>query len=343
MKGVLAVLGEVDGRGAAALLRDGILDDLLIDPPDTRIRPGAIYRARANRPMKGQGGVILSSPDGPLFFRQARGLAQGQSVLVQATTYAEAGKATPVTDRIVFKSKYCLVTPGALGLNISRDIKDEERRVALRALCHDAVEAAGTGLVLRSAASVADDDAIWDDVQSMLEVAKKVMSEAIDGPEELLLDGPGAETLAWREWIDATSVETSENAFEDFGVLDALEAVSSARVDLESTAFMFVEPTRAFVAVDINTGGDTSPAAGLKANLAAVKALPRALRLRGLGGQIVVDAAPMPKKDRRQIEQAVRKAFKSDPIETSLVGWTPLGHLELQRKRERLPLWESLR
>ena len=97
------------------------------------------------------------------------------------------------------------------------------------------------------------------------------------------------------------------------------------------------------VAVDINTGGDTSPAAGLKANLAAVKALPRALRLRGLGGQVVVDAAPMPKKDRRQVEQAVRKAFKSDPIETSLVGWTPLGHLELQRKRERLPLLESLR
>jgi Ribonuclease G/E len=61
-----------------------------------------------------------------------------------------------------------------------------------------------------------------------------------------------------------------------------------------------------------------------------------------LGGQIVVDAAPMPKKDRRQIEQAARVAFKADAIETSLVGWTPLGHLELQRKRERLPLTESL-
>ena len=129
MKGTLAVLGEVNGIGAAALMRDGVLDDLLVDAPDDRIRPGAIFRARATRPMKGQGGLILSSPQGPLFFRQAKGIASGQRLLVQATTYAEGGKATPVTDRIVFKSRYCLVTPGAPGLNISRDIKDEERRV----------------------------------------------------------------------------------------------------------------------------------------------------------------------------------------------------------------------
>ena len=343
MKGNLAVLGEIDGRRAAALLKDGILDDLLIDPPETRIRPGAIYRARAKRPLKGQGGVILSSPDGPLFFRQARGLAQGQSVLVQTTTYAEAGKAAPVTDRIVFKSRYCLVTPGSPGLNISREIKDEERRVSLRSLCHEAVESAGTGLVLRSAAAQADDDASWDDVQAMLELAGNVMAESIDGPEELLLDGPDAEALAWREWTDVSKIETGARAFEDFGVLDAFDMLRGSQVDLGASTSMYVEPTRAFVAVDVNTGGDTSPAAGLKANLASIQALPRALRLRGLGGQIVVDAAPMPKKDRRQIEQAVRRAFKTDPIETSLVGWTPLGHLELQRKRERLPLWESLR
>jgi Ribonuclease G/E len=105
---------------------------------------------------------------------------------------------------------------------------------------------------------------------------------------------------------------------------------------------MFIEPTRALVAVDVNTGGDFSPAAGLKANLAVAKALPRMLRLRGLGGQITLDLAPMPKKDRKQFELLLRSAFRSDPIETSLVGWTPLGHYELQRKRERLPISKGL-
>ena len=100
---------------------------------------------------------------------------------------------------------------------------------------------------------------------------------------------------------------------------------------------MYVEPTRALVAVDVNTGGDTSLASTLKANIAACKALPRALRLRGLGGQIVMDLAPMSKAHRKQIESTLRGAFRADSIDTALVGWTPLGHFELQRKRERLP------
>ena len=342
MKGTLAVLGEVNGVGAAALMRDGALDDLLIDAPDDRIRPGAIFRARATRPMKGQGGLILSSPQGPLFFRQAKGIASGQRLIVQATTYAEGGKATPVTDRIVFKSRYCLVTPGAPGLNISRDIRDEERRVELRALCDGEMGEDGLGLVLRSVCAEADDDAVLDDVLEMLTLARQVLSEPVEGAEELLLDGPDAHGLAWRDWGQADQVDAEPGGFQRHGIEDDISALGRANVPLSGSAHMFVEPTRAFVAVDVNTGGDTSPAAGLKANIAAIRALPRALRLRGLGGQIVVDAAPMPKKDRRQVEQAARVAFKADAIETSLVGWTPLGHLELQRKRERLPLTESL-
>ncbi|MDA0362579.1 MAG: ribonuclease E/G, partial [Proteobacteria bacterium] len=105
----------------------------------------------------------------------------------------------------------------------------------------------------------------------------------------------------------------------------------------------FIEPTRALIAIDINTGSDLSPAAGLKVNLNFAKALPRQLKLRGLGGQITIDLAPMPKKDRKQFENTLKLAFKSDPIETALVGWTPLGHFEIQRKRERFPLSHALR
>ncbi len=72
------------------------------------------------------------------------------------------------------------------------------------------------------------------------------------------------------------------------------------------------------------------------------KALPRALRVRGLGGQIVLDLAPMPKKDRRSFETALRQSFRTDDVETALVGWTPLGHFELQRKRARGPLRQAL-
>ena len=103
-----------------------------------------------------------------------------------------------------------------------------------------------------------------------------------------------------------------------------------------------IEPTRALVAVDVNTGPDTSPAASLKANIAAARDLPRQLRLRGLGGQVVVDFAPMPKKDRATLDQVLRAAFKGEGAETSLAGWTTLGLYELVRKRDRLPLAEVL-
>jgi hypothetical protein len=92
------------------------------------------------------------------------------------------------------------------------------------------------------------------------------------------------------------------------------------------------------VAVDVNTGGDMSLAAGLKANIALARDLPRQLRLRGLGGQITLDLAPMPKKERRGFETVLNRAFRQDGAEVVLAGWTPLGHFEIQKKRDRRPL-----
>ena len=71
-------------------------------------------------------------------------------------------------------------------------------------------------------------------------------------------------------------------------VLDALDPFLSGRIALGNNAVMYVEPTRALVAVDVNTGRDTSLAAGTKANLASALMLPRALRVKGLGGQITL-------------------------------------------------------
>ncbi len=341
MKGTLAVFDTINGKGAAAFIRDGQLDDLLIDAPDDRIRPGAIFRAKAGRPMKGQGGMMLETPQGRVFLRHAKSIAQGQSLLVQATTYAEPAKAAPVTDRVVFKSRYALATPGKPGLNISREIKDEERRVVLRDLIDPMMDET-IGLVIRSAAADADGAAVFSDAETVLTLARKVMAEPLTGAPDLLLDGPDSAGIAWREWPKPDMTDDEGGGFDRHGVTEMIASLARPRVDLPGAGFIFVEPTHALIAVDVNTGGDTSAAAGLKTNLAAMRVLPRILRVRGLGGQIVLDLAPCPKKDRARVEQAFRTAFRRDPIETSLAGWTPLGHLELNRKRERLRLSEAL-
>jgi Rne/Rng family ribonuclease len=126
------------------------------------------------------------------------------------------------------------------------------------------------------------------------------------------------------------------------GALDQVEALLSPRAPLPGGAWMMIEPTSALVAVDVNTAGDFTTAAGLKTNLAAVEDLPRQLRLRGLGGQVVIDAAPLSRRDRRQVESSLKRALKADPVDTQVLGWTALGHLELSRRRERRPLRELL-
>ena len=336
MKGRRIVLDHIAGAEAAALLIDGQLDDLLIDD-DSAPRPGAIFRAICDRPLKGQGGMIVRLPGGETgWLRGARGLSPGAAVLAQVTGVAEPGKAVPMTDRVLFKSRYAIVTPGKPGLNVSRRIRDDDARDTLQVLAREGMEGSDMGLILRSAAEGAAEDDIAEDIAAMRALAEAVTGDATGETAEALTEGDGPHLLAWREWA-AEDVVTEPGGFDRDGVLDAMAALATPahRLDLGT---MFVEATRALVAVDVNTGGDGSPAAALKANLAAVRLLPRALRLRGLGGQIAVDFAPMPKGQRRQVETALRAAFRADPVETNLVGWTAMGLYELQRKRERAPL-----
>lgn len=339
MKGDSVLLDTVSGRRIALRLKNGQPDDLLVDPPqDGPPLPGTIYRARIDRPVKGQGGVFVSLGAGATgFLRDGKGLSQGDSVLVQVTGYAEPGKAVPVTARLLFKSKWAIVTPGAPGTNISRGIHDEELRVALKAAVHDLPLPDGAGLILRSAAATAEPDAVAEDAEEMARLAHALLADR-EGPPELLLDGPDAHHLAWREWGDPADLDTRNGCLAARGLLEEIDRLRHPLAALPGGGSLAIEPTRALVAVDVNTGTDSSPAAGLKANITALRDLTRHLRLRGLGGQIVVDPAPSPKKDRKQLEQVLRAALRACPIETSFVGWTPMGHLELQRKRERLPL-----
>ncbi|SDI65022.1 ribonuclease E/G [Lutimaribacter saemankumensis] len=339
MKGRQIILDHLDGREAAALIVDGRLEDLLIDSDTPRV--GAIYRALADRPMKGQGGLFLSTPDGKVFLRQVRGVAPGQSLLVQVSGHAEPGKALPVTQKILFKSRYAIVTPDAPGLNISRKIRDDDLRDRLLEIAHEEMDGDGMGLILRSSCAEAEPLEIAADIAQMADLARAVMSDA-SGEMEKLTEGDGPHALAWREWIDPAEVVTEPGGFATHGVLERIDAARSPHVSLPGGGSLYIEPTRALVAVDVNTGTDTTPAAALKANIAAARDLPRQLRVRGLGGQITLDLAPMPKKDRRAFETALRAAFRADTVETTLAGWTPLGHYELQRKRERRPLSEVL-
>tara|TARA_R110002096_G_scaffold22170_2_gene71470 strand:+ start:9445 stop:10494 length:1050 start_codon:yes stop_codon:yes gene_type:complete len=345
-KGRIVVLDEVNGKSAAALLVNGQLHDLLIEADNNAPKPEAIYRARAGLPMKGQNGLILDLGNGQKgFLRNAKGIPQGTPMTVQVMTHAEIGKAAPVVNKLIFKSRYCIVTPDAPGLNIARSIKDDDERERLLGIVHDTIDDRKTdyGLIIRSSAMDIDADAIADDINAMYDMADDVMSQT-SGDPAMIMPAPSAEMRAWRDWVnpDPDEVVNQDGSFDDMGVWDHIERLKRPRVSLPDGASMMIEPTSALIAVDVNTGSDFSLGAGLKANLAVARELPKQLALRGLGGQIVIDFAPSPKKDRRTIESALNAAFRKGGIDTIIVGWTTLGNFELQRKRERIPLTELL-
>lgn len=341
MKGRVLILDQIGDREAAALMVDGVLEEIAVAAEGDQPLPGAIYRAIADRQMKGQGGIFLRLPDGHrAFLRQTSGIAPGQRLLVQVTGPTEPGKAVPVTTRLLFKSRFAIVTPGAPGLNISRRIRDEDERAALDRFATEGMAgaAADMGLILRSACDAAEDEDIVADIAAMREMAEAVLAD-LNGEPELLVDAPTPHELAWRDWQEPSPDEIVEGGFEDHGVHEAVEALLEPRVDLLGGGHMWIEATRALVAVDVNTGPDTSPAAALKVNVAAARDLPRQLRLRGLGGQVVIDFAPMPKRDRNILDQVIKAAFKAEG-DSTLAGWTNMGLYELARRRDRLALAE---
>jgi Rne/Rng family ribonuclease len=375
----------------AALLVDGRLEDLLLDPlkGETPPAPGEIYWAKVDRLVPGMGGAFVKlTPDQTGFLREAKGLKEGQGVIVQVGSFAEPGKATPVTTRVLYKARRVIHTPDAPGVNVSRQIKDEAERERLTQIVKSAaveeeIEPTEGGFIIRTAARNAPARELAREVGATFATrylcekarndsapaARPLSSEiaflvavrewTAESPDRLIV-----KKSHWRvmqrdeEWDDramagldaANSSEIRDRAepydgpdlFDHYGVWDEIEKLKSPRADLPSGAWMAVEATRAMVTVDVNTGGEFGGGASLTANLEAAKELPRQLRLRGLGGQVIVDFAPLKKTDRKRVEEALKAAFRKDPIETTLAGWTPLGNFELQRKRERRPLTELL-
>lgn len=341
MKGRSLLLDRLAGRPAAALLVDGRLEDLLVDPdPDTPL-PGAIFRALPDRPVKGMGGVFVRLPGGDRgYLRQLGGIVPGRPLLVQVSGPAEPGKALPVTTRLLLKGRLLILTPGAPGLNLSRAIRDEALRADLAARAEAGMAGAdpGLGVIVRSSAAAADPAALAAELAELRRLAEAILAE-VEGPAALLLDGAGAQDVALRDWDGpGTLLDDAPGSLDRAGALEQIRALAGPGVALPGGASMTVEPTRALVAVDVNTGTDTSPAAALKANIAAARDLPRQLRLRGLGGQVVIDFAPMPKRDRAVLDQALRAAFRHEGAETFPQGFTAMGLYELQRRRDRWPL-----
>jgi ribonuclease G len=298
-------------------------------------------------------------------------LKEGRELLVQVEREALGSKGPRVTCFTTLPGRYLVYMPWIGHRGVSRKIQDPEERYRLRAILATLPGAPG-GFIVRTAGLGASEDVLRADATMLVACWAAVLARADGTPApgvvhtdldlllRLLRDAP-------REGLDRVVVDDPEDhrrALEYLGRLDPqlaarvelhsgpdalfealgldleLERALRAKVWLKSGGTLVIEPTEALVSIDVNSGkylGKRHPEeTALRTNLEAAREIARQLRLRDLGGIIVVDFIDMDRPEsRRQVIEALETALRQDRARTKIVGLSELGLLQLTRKRTR--------
>ena len=304
-------------------------------------------------------------------------VTEGQSVILQVRRASAGGKAAKASLRVTLAGHHLVLAPSAGGAEISPRITEPAMRRRLEALA-DQLVGEGPGLIFRTSAAAAGEDDLRGEAEALaarwraiLEAAAQKRAPApLEGEPEPLLRllreraGPSivrillddraslAPAKAYLEQIEpglAGRLELAEgglNLFEDEGIEACFEQAVARHVALAGGGSLEIEATAALTAIDVNTGGRAGSAQGrviLETNLEAASLIAEQVRLRNLGGLIVVDFVHMQARaEREKVGQALRAAARLDPVETRVGGFTRFGLVEMVRRRTRAPLLESL-
>ena len=301
---------------------------------------------------------------------------EGKKVVVQVTKDPLGSKGARVTTALSVSTRYLVLMPQTDHIGISQLIEDEGERTRLQAALAAALQAqdmadAG-GFIIRTAAEGVGEDELAADLRFLKRLWQAVSrrSQAAHKPELLYEDLPlhlrtvrdlvrGAvrrifidsrETYtALRAFCDDYVPEVSERLehyagerplFDLHGVEDEIQRALGRKVDLKSGGYLVIDQTEAMTTIDVNTGSfvgrGNHAETILKTNLEAATTLARQLRLRNLGGIIIVDFIDMADPEhRRQVHRTLDKAMQRDPARNQITGVSDLGLVEMTRKRTR--------
>jgi ribonuclease G len=307
-------------------------------------------------------------------------LKPGQEILVQIAKEPIAKKGARITSHIALPGRFLVFMPTVSHIGVSRKIaSDEERQRLKRILVSERGESSG-GFIVRTAAEGASEDELRSDLRMLIRLWGdiKQRSESSNSPaliyrdlgliERILRDQVSADFSSI--WVD--SEENYERIvrflnrfspslvrrvklyskeiplFEHFGIQDEISKALRSKVWLKSGGSIVINQTEALVAIDINTGKYVGKSARLedtivKTNLDAVPEIARQIRLRDLGGIIVIDFIDMDeRKNRFKVLAALEEALKSDRAPTKVLQFNDFGLVAITRKRVKQSLERTL-
>jgi len=307
-------------------------------------------------------------------------LKPGQEILVQIAKEPIAKKGARITSHIALPGRFLVFMPTVSHVGVSRKIaSDEERQRLKRILTHERGQASG-GFIVRTAAEGASEEELRADLRFLIHLWTEIKdrSEASKSPALIYHDLSLIERILRDQvssnfssiWVDSEAdyerivrflnrfsptlvrrvkLYTKDTPlFEHFGIQDEISKALRSKVWLKSGGSIVINQTEALVAIDINTGkyvGKTSRLEDtiLKTNLDAIPEIVRQIRLRDLGGIIVIDFIDMDeRKNRFKVMAALEEALKSDRAPTKVLQFNDFGLVAITRKRVKQSLERTL-
>jgi ribonuclease G len=305
-------------------------------------------------------------------------LKEGQEIVVQVVKDVMASKGVRVTTNVSLPGRYLVFTPHASRVGISRRIQDERERERLKTILGRLAEAGG-GFIARTAAEgrgeeefLADRrylEAVWETIGIRAEKspAPSLLHRELDlllrsvrdvGTQDcsaIWVDDEDAyrRVVEFLDQVHASLVSRvrlhrkNTPLFEDFGLEQEIERALRPKVWLPNGGYIVINPTEALVAIDVNTGRYVGKSrledTVFATNLAAVREIVRQIRLRDLGGIIVVDFIDMTEEaNRQEIFAALEQELKKDRSRNRILKISEFGLVEITRKRSRQSLDRAL-
>jgi ribonuclease G len=305
-------------------------------------------------------------------------LKKGQEILVQVAKQPIGSKGARVTSLISLPGRHLVFTPSSHHLGVSRRIEDENERTRLKEIVESERPPEG-GFIIRTACEGLTKREIQGDIRFLLKLWNRIVHKSEQGgapallhydmdlvlrtvrdlftadTQRLLVDTPRdyqrildfVDTVMPRLKSRVELYEDAEPIFDRFGIEAQITKALDRKVWLKSGGYIVIDHTEALTVIDVNTGRyvgkKNQEETVLKTNLEAVKTIVEQLRLRNIGGLIVIDFIDMEDHEsQRQVFDTFADVLKKDKARSKLLPISELGLIEMTRKRTRESLMQLL-
>ena len=306
-------------------------------------------------------------------------LKRGEAKVVQVIKEPIGTKGPRVTAQISLAGRFLVYMPFASKVGVSRKIENRDQRAKLRELVSKLVPKDSGGWIIRTVAEDLTEQSCKREIDHLYGLWKKIKRKSgsvrapallqretsltrgiirdlfSDKVDSLLVDSKMLhnEIVQYLKQIEPDLIErvklyeTETPLFDEYDVEAEIRALFKARVELPTGGYLIIQPTEALISIDVNTGrytGKKDPESTIvKTNLEAAREVARQLRLRDIGGIIVVDFIDMESRGNRdKVLQELRAHLGHDRARTKAFAVSELGLIEMTRQRVRPSLWHSM-